>query len=397
MPRCIVLPGAREEVAEVVKACCAEGVSFSPRGAGTGLAGGTIIADGVSIGLSRLNRILEIDLRNRRMTAETGVVNVQLSKSVAATGLCFAPDPSSQGASTLGGNISNNAGGPHTLKYGVTVNHLLSAGVVLPDGEMITIGDKTEDVNGYDLLGLVCGGEGTLGIVTDATVRLTSLPEAVHTLLCIFDNIDNATLAVTKILGSGIVPAAIEMMDKQIIATVEDAFHYGFPRSAAAVLIVEVDGLEFGIGRQSETVKALCRDCGATEIRQAVEPSERAKLWSARKKAIGTLGRLSPGIVTQDGVIPRSKLPEVLREIAKISVKYNLRIANVFHAGDGNLHPAVLFDPNIDGEVERVHTANREILMLCLSSGGTLTGEHGIGIEKREFMPLLFLRRRWIQ
>jgi glycolate oxidase subunit GlcD len=389
-PICVALPGSRDEVVAIVKACNGAGITFSPRGAGTGLAGGTLIPGGVSIGLSRLNKISEIDIRNRRITAEAGVVNIMLSKAVAGAGLCFAPDPSSQGASTIGGNISNNAGGPHTLKYGVTVNHLMAADVVLPDGETITIGDKTEDVNGYDLLSLVCGGEGTLGIVTSATLRLTSLPEAVHTLLAVFGSIAAATGAVSEILKAGIVPAALEMLDRQIITTVEDAFHYGFPRDAAAVLIVEVDGIGKGIDRQAESVKAACLRSGATEFRQAVDSADRAKLWSARKKAIGTLGRLAPGIVTQDGVIPRSKLPEVLEAIADIGRMFNLRIANVFHAGDGNLHPAVLFDPSIPGELDRVHKANHEILNLCLRHGGTLTGEHGIGVEKRDFMPLLF-------
>jgi glycolate oxidase subunit GlcD len=389
-PLCVVLPDSHDEVADVVKACVAATIPFSPRGAGTGLAGGTLIGGGVSIGLARMNRITEIDVRNRRITAEAGVVNILLSKAVEGDGLCFAPDPSSQGASTIGGNISNNAGGPHTLKYGVTVNHLMAADVVLPDGSTVALGDKTEDVNGYDLLGLVCGGEGTLGIVTKATLRLTRMPAAVRTLLAVFSSIGDATTAVSSILSSGIVPAALEMLDQEIIRTVEDAFHYGFPRDAAAVLIVEVDGPNAGIAYQAAKAKQACIESGATEVRQALDGADRERLWSARKKAIGTLGRLSPGIVTQDGVIPRSKLPEVLFAIAEIGKKHRLRIANVFHAGDGNLHPAVLFNPDIPGELDRVHLANQEILSLCLEKGGTLTGEHGIGVEKRDFMPMLF-------
>jgi glycolate oxidase len=390
LPACIVLPGSTDEVISIVKACASADIPFSPRGAGTGLAGGTIIGNGVSIVLSRMNKILEIDVRNRRMTAEAGVVNVMLSKAVVNNALCFAPDPSSQGACTIGGNISNNAGGPHTLKYGVTVNHLVSVDIVLPDGELITVGDKTEDVNGYDLLGIICGGEGTLGIVTRATVRLTAVPDAVETLLVIFDSISNATHAVSAIISSGITPAALEMMDREIVKTVEDAFHFGFPRDAEAILIVEIDGMAAGLHRQIDTIRTLCEAHNAREVRQAATTLERANIWSARKKAIGTLGRSSPGIVTQDGVIPRSKLPEVLAEITQIGEKYGLRIANVFHAGDGNLHPAVLFDPEIPGEVDRVLSANHEILKLCLKHGGTLTGEHGVGIEKRDYMPLLF-------
>jgi glycolate oxidase subunit GlcD len=389
-PLCIVLPGNRDEVIGIVKACNRANIPFSPRGAGTGLAGGSLIPNGISIGLSRMTRILEVDLRNKRIIAEAGVVNVVLSDAVADSGYGFAPDPSSQGASTIGGNISNNAGGPHTLKYGVTVNHVLSVDLVLPNGELITIGDRTEDVNGYDLLSLVCGGEGTLGIVTQATVRLTAMPEAVQTMLAVFDSIADATAAVNSILGSGVVPAALEMMDREIIVAVEDAFHYGLPKDAEAVLILEVDGMSAGIERQMVTAMSACQSNGAREIRLAESATERTKLWSARKKAVGTLGRLSPGIVTQDGVIPRSKLPEVLEKIMQIGKTHRLRIANVFHAGDGNLHPVVLFDPDIAGELERVHQANREILNLCIASGGVITGEHGIGVEKRDFMASLF-------
>jgi glycolate oxidase subunit GlcD len=389
-PLCAVLPKTSDEVIEVVRACNASHIPFSPRGAGTGLAGGTLIRDGVSIGLARMNEITEIDIRNRRITAEAGVVNIMLSKAVKSDGMHFAPDPSSQGACTIGGNIANNAGGPHTLKYGVTVNHLMAADVVLPSGDAITLGDKTEETGGYDLLSLVCGGEGTLGIVTKATLRLTGLPQAVETLLAIFGSIGEASAAVSGILAAGITPAALEMLDRQVIEAVEGAFHYGFPLDAAAVLIIEVDGLSVGIKRQAQQVRSVCQSNGATEIRQASDAADRARLWSARKKAIGTLGRLAPGIVTQDGVIPRSKLPDVLAKIAVIGKANNLRIANVFHAGDGNLHPAVLFDPAVPGELDRVHKANQEILRLCLASGGTLTGEHGVGVEKRDFMPMLF-------
>lgn len=389
-PLCTVLPANTEEVSAIVRLLNRHEIPFAPRGAGTGLAGGSLCAGGVLIGVARMNRILEIDLRNLRLTAQAGAVNIMLSKAVIKNGYHYAPDPSSQGASTLGGNIANNSGGPHTLKQGVTVNHLMAVELVLPDGEVIQLGDKTEDVNGYDLLGVVCGGEGTLGVVTQATVRLTPLPPAVRTLLAVFDTVDQATRTVSDVIAAGLMPAALEMMDAVILKTVEDAFHFGFPRDAGAILIIELDGMEAGLDRQADQVREICAANQAREVRQAKDARERADLWAARKKAIGTLGRLAPSCVTQDGVIPRSLLPRVLAQIGEIGKKYNLRIANVFHAGDGNLHPAVLFDERNKGEVSRVIEANREILELCLSVGGALTGEHGIGVEKRDFMPLLF-------
>ena len=389
-PLATVLPRTTEQVSEVVKICAAHGVSFAPRGAGTGLAGGTLCPGGVLIGVARMNKVLDIDLRNRRLTAQAGAVNVALTKAVAADGYLYAPDPSSQGASTLGGNIANNAGGPHTLKYGVTANHILAVELVLPTGEVVTLGDKTEDVNGYDLLGLALGSEGTFGIVTEATVRLTRTPQAVRTLLAIFDTVDDATQTVSSIVAAGVVPAALEMMDAVILKTVEDAFHFGFPRDAGAILIIELDGLTAGLDTQAARVQSLCKEGKAREVRAASTPQDRANLWAARKKAVGTLGRLAPSCVTQDCVIPRSKLPEVLRAIAEIGVRYNLRIANVFHAGDGNLHPVTLFDERSPDDVRRVMAASHAILELCLGVGGTLTGEHGIGVEKRDYMPLLF-------
>lgn len=389
-PLATVLPRTTEQVAAVVRLCARHSLPFAPRGAGTGLAGGTLCPGGILIGLARMNQILDIDLRNRRLTAQAGAINIALTKAVAGDGYLYAPDPSSQGASTLGGNIANNAGGPHTLKYGVTANHVLALTLVLPDGEVVTLGDKTEDVNGYDLLGVALGSEGTFGIVTEAIVRLTRAPQAVRTLLAIFDTVDEATQTVSDIIAAGIVPAALEMMDGVILQTVEDAFHFGFPRDAGAILIIELDGLEAGLEAQVNRVRAICEANTAREIRQAHTPKDRANLWAARKKAVGTLGRLAPSCVTQDCVIPRSKLPEVLRAIAAIGTKYNLRIANVFHAGDGNLHPATLFDERDPDEVQRVMAASHEILELCVGLGGTLTGEHGIGVEKRDYMPLLF-------
>ena len=389
-PLATVLPGSTEQVAAVVRLCARYNIPFAPRGAGTGLAGGTLCPDGILIGVARLNRILDIDLRNRRLTAQAGAVNVELTKSVAADGYLYAPDPSSQGASTLGGNIANNAGGPHTLKYGVTVNHVLAVEMVLPSGEVVTLGDATEDTNGYDLLGVAVGSEGTFGIVTQATVRLTRQTQAVRTLLAVFDSVDDATQTVSAIVAAGIVPAALEMMDALILQTVEDAFHFGFPRDAGAILIIELDGLAAGLERQVARVRALCEQNHSREVRQAETARERANLWAARKKAVGTLGRLAPSCVTQDCVIPRSKLPETLRAIAGIGARHRLRIANVFHAGDGNLHPVTLFDERDPDQVRRVMAASHEILELCVGLGGTLTGEHGIGVEKRDYMPLLF-------
>jgi len=389
-PLATVLPKTTEEVSRVVKLCAARGIPFAPRGAGTGLAGGTLCPGGILIGLARMNRILDIDPRNRRLTAQAGAINIALTKAVADDGYLYAPDPSSQGASTLGGNIANNAGGPHTLKYGVTVNHILALEMVLPDGSIVNLGDKTEDVNGYDLLGLAVGSEGTFGIVTQATVRLVRAPLAVRTLLAVFDTIDDASEAVSRIMAAGIVPAALEMMDAVILQTVEDAFHFGFPRDAGAILIIEIDGPSAGLDMQAALIQTVCVANRAREVRQAQTPKDRANLWAARKKAVGTLGRLAPSCVTQDCVIPRAALPGVLRAITAISVKHNIRVANVFHAGDGNLHPVLLFDERDPDDVRRVLAASHDILELCLGVGGTLTGEHGIGVEKRDYMPLLF-------
>ena len=389
-PLATVLPRTTEQVAAVVKLCAAHALPFAPRGAGTGLAGGTLCPGGILIGVARMNRILDIDLRNRRLRAQAGAVNVALTKAVTADGYLYAPDPSSQGASTLGGNIANNAGGPHTLKYGVTANHVLAVELVLPNGQVVTLGDQTEDTVGYDLLGVALGSEGTFGIITEATVRLTKQPQSVRTLLAIFDSVDDATQTVSDLVAEGIVPAALELMDAVILQTVEDAFHFGFPRDAGAILIIELDGLEAGLETQAGQAQALCDRHHAREIRQAQTPKDRANLWAARKKAVGTLGLLAPSAVTQDCVIPRSQLPEVLRAIAEIGVRHNLRIANVFHAGDGNLHPVTLFDERNPDEVARVMAASHEILELCVGIGGTLTGEHGIGVEKRDYMPLLF-------
>ena len=388
LPGIVVLPRSTEEVSAIARLCHASGISMVPRGAGTGLAGGaTAKDDQVLISMARMNRVLQVDVPNRRLRAQTGVVNVYLTKAAIADGLMYAPDPSSQTVCTLGGNIANNAGGPHTLKYGVTVNHILGVQMVLADGTII---ETSADDPGYDLTGIIVGSEGTLGIVTEATVKLVPSPEAVRTLLAPCDTIDRATEVVSAIIGAGILPAALEMIDRTILQAVEEAYHLGLPTDAGAVLLIEVDGPSAGIDRQAERIAQICREMGALDVTIASDPHERAKLWMARKKSIGTIGRLAPSCATQDGVAPRTKLPLVLREIAEIATKYNLRIANVFHAGDGNLHPAVLFDERDPEEVKRVMAAGGDILRACVRAGGTLTGEHGIGIEKQEFLDLVF-------
>ncbi len=388
LPGVIVLPRTTEEVAAIARLCHAHGVPFAPRGAGTGLAGGATAHGGqVLVCLTRMTRILSVDLPNRRLRAQGGAVNTDLTKAVIRDGFVFAPDPSSQSVSTIGGNVANNSGGPHTLKYGVTVNHIASVQVVLADGTIVEIG---EDDWGMDLLGVVVGCEGTLGIVTEVTVKLTRAPEAVRTLLAVCATVDDATNLVGAIIRAGILPAALEMIDRTILEAVEAAYHLGLPTDAGAVLLIEVDGAEAGIDDQAAQIAALCQAGNALRVSVAKDAHERAQLWMARKKSIGTIGRLAPSCATQDGVVPRTKLPEMLREIAVIAARHNLRIANVFHAGDGNLHPAVLFDERDPDEVRRVIAAGGDVLRACVRLGGTLTGEHGIGIEKQEFLGLVF-------
>ncbi|HLI49655.1 MAG TPA: FAD-linked oxidase C-terminal domain-containing protein [Chthonomonas sp.] len=390
-PDAVALPQTTEQVSAIVKLCNRLGVPFTPRGAGTGLSGGaTAVEGGVVIATTRLNKILRIDVPNRRLVAQAGVVNTYLTKAVKAYHLHYAPDPSSQGACTVGGNVAENAGGPHTLKYGVTTNHITGLTLVLPDGEIVALGGFEEETPGYDLVGLVVGAEGTMGIVTEVTVRLTPLPQSVRTLLAIFETIDQATRTVSDIIAAGVLPAALEMIDTFIIKACEEAFHLGFPSDAEAVLIIEVDGLEVGLDEEAEQVRQIAFKNGAREVRQAKTEQERALLWKARKQAFGALGRLGLSMVTHDGVIPRTKLPEVLREVRAIAQKHNLLVGNVFHAGDGNLHPNLMFDERDPQQVARVMQAGEEILKLCVDVGGSLTGEHGIGVEKMEAMTLLF-------
>lgn len=390
-PDVVILPTTTEQVAAVVRLCNEREVPFLGRGAGTGLSGGALALNGgVIIALTKMKRILEVDLRNRRIVAQAGAVNISLTRAVAADHYQYAPDPSSQMACTIGGNVAENSGGPHTLKYGVTVNHILGLTVVLPTGEVVQLGGKEEEQIGYDLVGLVVGSEGTFGIVTEVIARLVREPQSIRTLLAVFESVDSATNAVSGIIASGIVPAALEMMDRLIIQAVEAAFHFGFPLDAGACLIVELDGLEAGIDALTERVRGICMQHGAREVRTAKPGPERDALWKARKRAFGAVGRLAPSNITQDGVIPRTKLPEVLREIDAIVAKYGLQVANVFHAGDGNLHPLILFDERIPEQLTGVILASEEILKLCVQHGGSITGEHGIGIEKTGFVTAQF-------
>jgi glycolate oxidase len=390
-PNVAVFPKTVAEVAAIVQLCNERATPFVPRGAGTSLAGGGLpVGGGVMIVLTRMREILEVNLRDRYAVVEPGVVNGHLNRRLAGTGFHYAPDPSSQGACTIGGNCATNAGGPHTLKYGVTVNHVRGLEMVTAAGDIVRIGGPTEDSPGADLVGTIVGGEGTLGIVTKIWVRLTRNPQGVRTMLGVFDSVDDATQAISGIIGAGIIPAALEMMDQGILVAVEEAFHFGFPLDAGAVLLIEVDGLEVGLDLQRDRIADICREHGAREVRFAADAKERLLLWKARKQAFGAIGRLSPSYCTQDGVVPRTKLPHILQRIRAIGEKYNLRIVNVFHAGDGNLHPILLFDERHPEEIQRVLAASGEILTECLDCGGSVTGEHGIGLEKISFMNRMF-------
>jgi glycolate oxidase len=395
VPDVVVFPTSTEHVVEIVKLCVRYDIPFVPRGAGTSLAGGTLtIGGGLMICLTRMKRILEVSICDRYAIVESGVVNVWLTRSLVGKGFHYAPDPSSQGACTIGGNVATNSGGPHTLKYGVTVNHIKGVTLVMPDGTVVNAGGITEDNPGYDLTGLVVGNEGTFGIVTEVIVNLTRDPEAGRTLLAVFDSVDSATETVSGIIAAGIVPAALEMLDNLMIRAVEQAFGFGFPVEAGAVLIIEVDGLDAGLDREAQSISAIVQAHGGSVGRSITwrtrkEP-EYVAIWKSRKSAFGAIGRLSPTYCTQDGVVPRTKLPHILRFINQVGQRHNLRIANVFHAGDGNIHPILLFDERDQEQVKRVLLASHEILDECIAVGGSVTGEHGIGVEKMEFMPKLF-------
>ena len=387
----VVFPRTTAEVAACVKLANAEGLPFVARGAGTGLAGGCLASEGgIVIAVTRMARILEVDYANQLAVVEPGLVNLHLSHALGPRGFYYAPDPSSQLACTIGGNVANNSGGPHTLKYGVTTNHVLGVEVVLPDGEVVWLGGKVRAPQGYDLVGLFVGSEGTFGIVTKVVVRIVRRPPAVRTLLAVFDQLDQASRTVAAITARGLTPAAIEMIDQLTIQAVEDAFGAGYPRDAAAALLIELDGLETGLDDEAAHVVAACREAGARDVRLAQTEAERQLLWKGRKLAFGAYGRVAPAYMVMDGVIPRTRLPEVLRSIERIVTTHSLRVGTVFHAGDGNLHPNILYDPRKPGEEARVLAAGAEIMRACVDAGGTISGEHGIGLEKRDFMPWIF-------
>ena len=387
----IVFPTTAEHVAAIVRLANREELPFVARGAGTGLSGGCLpAAGGIVISMMRMNRVLEVDYANQFAVVEPGLVNLHLSWAVGPRGYYYAPDPSSQQACTIGGNIANNSGGPHTLKYGVTVNHVLGLEVVMPDGELVWLGGRTRDTLGYDLPGLFVGSEGTFGIATKIVVRILKKPQAVKTVLAVFDEVDHASAAVSAIIARGLVPAAVEMIDQLTIQAVEDAFGCGYPRDAAAVLLIEVDGLRAGMDVQVERIVAACRESGARAVRAAADEQERQLLWKGRKSAFGAYGRVSPAYMVMDGVIPRTKLPYVLGRVNQIVAAHGLRVGNVFHAGDGNLHPNILYDPRKPGEEARVVAAGAEIMKVCAEVGGSISGEHGIGLEKADFMSFIF-------
>ncbi len=391
IPDVVVFPTSTEQVVAVVKLCNELDIPFLPRGAGTSLAGGTLpIGGGVMISLTKMKRILDVNLRDRYAVVEPGLVNLHLTNHLKESGYHYAPDPSSQGACTIGGNVATNSGGPHTLKYGVTVNHVLGVEVVLPDGSIAQFGGTCEDSPGFDLTGLFVGSEGTFGVCTKVWVRLTRNPESYRTLLGVFETVTAATQTISNIIGAGIVPAALEMMDQGIVGALEQAFHFGFPLDAGAVLLIEVDGLEVAIEDEAAQIEAICKKTGAREIRRAQSAKERALLWKCRKQAFGAIGRLSPSFCTQDGVVPRTKLPAILEFIEDCGRRHGLRIVNVFHAGDGNIHPILLFDERYPEQIQAVLLASEEILQKCLDLGGSVTGEHGIGVEKISFMDKLF-------
>lgn len=391
LPEVVVFPRTTAQVVQLVKYCNREQLYYTARGAGTGLSGGSIpIRGGVLVAFTRMNTILEIDADNLRAVLEPGVVNLHLSQALAPYSLYYVPDPSSQKACTIGGNVGENSGGPHTLVYGVTTNHVTGLEVVTPDGQVRHFGNKAPDSPGYDLTGLFVGSEGTLGLVTKVIVKLTPLPPGVKTFLAIFDDVEKCSNAVSGIIRSGVIPAALEMMDNMMIGAVEASSHAGYPLDAAAVLLVECEGLPAALEQQAGSIEEICLREGALEFRTAQNTAEREALWKGRKGAFGAVGRLSPDYYVVDGVVPRSKLPPVLAAVEEISRKYGLRIANVFHAGDGNLHPLVMFDGNKPGDLEKAVKAGEEIIRMCAEVGGSLSGEHGIGVEKRDMMCFIF-------
>jgi glycolate oxidase len=390
-PDAVVFVQSTEEVAGVVRACNKYDVPFVPRGGGTNLSGGTIpFKGGIVLEMIRMNRILEVDRPNLRARVQPGLFNLELGTALAPLGYQYLPDPASQKAATLGGNVAENSGGPHCFKYGVTTNHVLGLTVVLPDGNVAKIGGKALDTPGYDLTGVFVGSEGTLGICTEVVVRIVRLAEGVKTLLAIYDSIEEGSETVSAIVAAGMVPATLEMMDQLVIKAVEESIHCGLPLDCATVLIIEVDGLKDDLDAQVQAIVDLCKAHGAREVRVAKDEAERAMLWAGRRGAFGAVARITPSYLVCDGTVPRTALPRVLRKVAEVSKKYNLMIPNVFHAGDGNLHPLILFDWRDADQKARVMKAGMEILELCVEMGGTISGEHGVGLEKIDAMRLVF-------
>src|SRR3954451_12737978 len=390
-PALVVLPETAEQLAAVVRACADHGVPFVARGSGTGLSGGALPrADGVLIVTSKMRAIREVRAHDQRAVVEPGVINLDVTRAATPGGYYYAPDPSSQQICSIGGNLAENSGGAHCLKYGFTTNHVLGAEFVTPQGEIVQLGGLAPDAPGYDLLGAVVGSEGTLGIATAVTVRLVRLPEDVRTVLAGFPSTDQAGAATSAIIAAGIVPAAIEMMDALAIEAAEAATHCDYPAGAGAVLVIKLDGARVEVEHELAEGDRLCRDNGAFAMRTATDPAERALIWKGRKSACAAVGRISPDYIVQDGVIPRTALPEVLRAIADLSTSSGVRVANVFHAGDGNLHPLVLFDEAVPGAGEAAEKVSGAILDLCIGHGGSITGEHGVGIDKAAYMPRMF-------
>jgi glycolate oxidase len=391
LPMVVVLPETTVQVSAVLRYCHENGIKVVPRGAGTSLSGGALpLADGVLLGMAKFNRIREIDYENRLAVVEPGVTNLAISQAVDSQGFYYAPDPSSQIACTIGGNVAENSGGVHCLKYGMTTNNLLGCEIVLMTGEIVRLGGKHLDSGGYDLLGVVTGSEGLLGVVTEVTVRLLKKPETARALLVGFSSSEDAGACVSRIIGAGIIPGGMEMMDAPAIHATEAFVHAGYPLDVEALLIVELDGPEAEVDHLCERVDAIAKDCHAVTCRISNSEAERLLFWSGRKAAFGAMGRLSPDYVCMDGTIPRAQLPAVLNRIKELSQQHGLRVANVFHAGDGNLHPLILYDANQPGELERAETFGADILRLCVEVGGVLTGEHGVGVEKRDLMPVMF-------
>ena len=391
LPMVVVLPETTQQVAEVLRYCHDEGIKVVPRGAGTSLSGGALpLGDGVLLGMAKFNRIREIDFENRVAVVEPGVTNLAVSNAVAHAGFYYAPDPSSQIACTIGGNVAENSGGVHCLKYGMTTNNLLGCEIVLITGEVLNIGGKHLDAPGYDLLGLITGSEGLLGVVTEVTVRILKRPETARALLVGFPSSEDAGECVSRIIGAGIIPGGMEIMDGPAIAAVEQFVHAGYPLDGGAVLIVELDGPPAEVDHLIERVETIARDCRAASCKASRSEEERLLFWAGRKAAFPAVGRISPDYYCMDGTIPRAQLPLVLKRMKEMSAKYGLRVANVFHAGDGNLHPLILYDANVPGELEKTEEFGAEILKLCVEVGGVLTGEHGVGVEKRDLMPTMF-------